>query len=54
MEHRRADFSGVVMTVHAHSISPASHISNGLAGVSASYVRETKAVMRGQKPVAQY
>jgi hypothetical protein len=54
LEHRRAGFSGVVMTVHERSISPASHIANRLAGFSASDVRETNAVMGGQKPVSLY
>jgi hypothetical protein len=54
LENRRAGFSGAVMTVHKYSISPASHIASGLVGFFASDVRETKAVMGGQKPVALY
>jgi hypothetical protein len=54
LEHRRAGFSGVVMTVHTYRVSPASYIASGLAGVLASDVRETKAVMGGQKPVSPY
>jgi hypothetical protein len=54
LNHRRAGISGVVMTAHVYSISPASYIASGLAGFSASDVRDTKAVMGGQKPVALY
>jgi hypothetical protein len=42
------------MTVRLYSISAASHIASGLAGFFASDVRETKAVMGGQKPVSLY
>jgi hypothetical protein len=42
------------MTVHVHSISLASHIASGLAGCFASDVKQTKAAMGGQKPVARY
>ncbi len=42
------------MTAHVHSISPANRIARGLAGFFTSDVRETKAVMGGQKSVSLY
>jgi hypothetical protein len=42
------------MTVHPHGISPPSHTASGFAGGFTSDVRETKAVMGGQKPVSLY
>jgi hypothetical protein len=42
------------MTVQKYTISPASHIASGLSGFFASDVRETQAVMGGQKPVSLY
>ena len=42
------------MAVHVYSLSPASYIASGLAGVFVIDVRETKSVMCGQKPVSLY
>ena len=42
------------MTFHMYTTSPPRHIASGSAGLPASDVRETKAVMGGQTPVSLY